>query len=58
MIRGYKMSKILSTGTCIREYRRIPKQWIQDKKCLRYKVHDPVSENTRGYLIIINIILI
>ena len=44
------MLKIQSTGSCIREYRRIPKEWIQDTKCWRYKVQDPVSENTGGYL--------
>ena len=47
---GYKMLKIQSTGTCIREYRRIHKQWIQDTKYWRYKVQDPVSKNTGEYL--------
>ena len=46
----YKMLKIQSRESCIREYRRIPKEWIQDTKCWRYKVQEHVSENTGGYL--------
>ena len=46
----YKMLKIQSRESCIREYRRIPKEWIQDTKCWRYKVQEHVSENTGGYI--------